>query len=282
MLSKIPGWMTAFTQVKLAQTQLLLCADLPLQSALSLAPILMCHDQTAPPCGQCTSCKFQENTHPDLHILQPETPWGNIKIESVRDLQENLYVSPMFGKKKVFIISPVHRMTLAAQNALLKILEEPPESAYFILTTQELGLVLPTIVSRCQRWLVSSSTIENGDFFAEFDIPQEKITALLDTLLQLKRQEITLIQAVRACSSWENATLLEALYRLHSQAIHAKITGKWPDAYAQADLLMNHCSLPQLFRTLDALMQAIKNIHQQRPYQMPLLLSDFFRAYISA
>ena len=102
------------------------------------------------PCGECEHCKaIAEGTYPDVIEIDAAS---NNSVEEVRDLIERVKYSPMDGKYKVYIIDEVHMMTSSAFNALLKTLEEPPAHAVFILATTEIQKVLPTIISRCQRF----------------------------------------------------------------------------------------------------------------------------------
>lgn len=101
-------------------------------------------------CGHCPSCrKLAAGQHPDLHLLEPDGAF--IKIDQIRELQRNLAFRPFEAPKKACIIDAVDRLNLAAGNALLKTLEEPPGKALLILITDNPGGVLPTVLSRCQR-----------------------------------------------------------------------------------------------------------------------------------
>ncbi|MDO8886422.1 DNA polymerase III subunit delta' [Candidatus Oleimmundimicrobium sp.] len=99
-------------------------------------------------CGKCSCCvKIINETHPDVFQVVPE---GNfITIEQVREIQKEANLKPFEAGFKVYLIDEVEKMTLAAANALLKILEEPPVDVIFILITSNLDGVLPTIISRC-------------------------------------------------------------------------------------------------------------------------------------
>ena len=77
---------------------------------------------------------------------------SNNGVENIRDLREEVQYTPSKGKYKVYIIDEVHMLTQSAFNALLKTLEEPPEHVIFVLATTEPHKVLPTILSRCQRY----------------------------------------------------------------------------------------------------------------------------------
>lgn len=90
--------------------------------------------------------KIQDNK-PDLHVLETEK---SISINQIRELQELLSLKPYSGKYKIAIIPEAHLMTVQAQNALLKTLEEPSGQAVLILTSPSEYLLLPTIISRCQ------------------------------------------------------------------------------------------------------------------------------------
>jgi DNA polymerase-3 subunit delta' len=102
------------------------------------------------PCGQCSPClRIAEGTHPDIALVKPEG--GVIKIAQVRDLCRVLSMKPFEGEMRVAIIIDAHLMNPSSGNALLKILEEPPEQTLLILTARQTSDLLPTIVSRCQH-----------------------------------------------------------------------------------------------------------------------------------
>ncbi|MGW8184587.1 MAG: DNA polymerase III subunit [Candidatus Moraniibacteriota bacterium] len=113
-----------------------------------------------------------ENKNQDIEVLAPEIieKKGVIKIrdidvEKVRIAQKNLALFPAVGKHRVLIIDDAHRLTISAQNALLKTLEEPSSAAIIILVTHEESRILRTIKSRCQKLffnLVSLEEIKNG------------------------------------------------------------------------------------------------------------------------
>ena len=96
----------------------------------------------------CSSCiKFRDNNHPDFKQIEPEN--GVIKIETIRNLQQEIAQKPIASSKKVYLIINSDAMTREAQNCLLKTLEEPPEYATIILTTANEAKLLNTIKSRC-------------------------------------------------------------------------------------------------------------------------------------
>ena len=120
-------------------------------TARILAKALNCvHGPTVTPCGVCDSCKEIAGGN-SLDVLEIDGASNN-GVEQVRELRDNVRYAPSKGKFKIYIIDEVHMLTSAAFNALLKTLEEPPAHVKFIFATTEPQKVLPTILSRCQRF----------------------------------------------------------------------------------------------------------------------------------
>ncbi len=104
----------------------------------------------AEPCRTCDSCTAFEDGR-SLNIIEIDAASNN-SVEDVRDLQDRLRVPPQGAHRKVYIVDEVHMLSKPAFNALLKTLEEPPPHVLFIFATTEPHKVLPTILSRCQRF----------------------------------------------------------------------------------------------------------------------------------
>ncbi len=116
-----------------------------------LAKALNCiHGPTITPCGVCDSCKEITGGN-SLDVLEIDGASNN-GVEQVRELRDNVRYAPTKGKYRIYIIDEVHMLTAQAFNALLKTLEEPPAHVKFIFATTEPQKVLPTILSRCQRF----------------------------------------------------------------------------------------------------------------------------------
>jgi DNA polymerase III subunit gamma/tau len=137
------------------------------------------------PCRQCDSCRaFEEGR--SLSIFEIDAASNN-KAEDMRDLRETVRIPPQGGKRKVYIVDEVHMLSTAAFNVLLKTLEEPPPFVLFIFATTEPHKVLPTILSRCQRF----------DFKR---IPVDEIVATLRTISRdegITTDEASLMQIAR-------------------------------------------------------------------------------------
>ena len=101
------------------------------------------------PCNRCRTCRGIDDGS-IMDVVEMDAASNN-GVDSVRALRDEAIFSPASAKKRVYIIDEVHMLSASAFNALLKILEEPPEHLMFILATTELHKVLPTILSRCQR-----------------------------------------------------------------------------------------------------------------------------------
>lgn len=117
--------------------------------AKTLAKAVNCLELSADSCNKCVSCrKIEAGQHPDIHII--ENGEDDIKIESIRQLQKEIYLRAYEAKVKVFIIDNCHKLTSEAQNSLLKVLEEPPKNSLIILITDKPGLLYKTVISRCR------------------------------------------------------------------------------------------------------------------------------------
>lgn len=114
-----------------------------------LAKALNCTGDN-PPCNHCQNCNaITAGEHPDVIEIDAASNNG---VDEVRDLIDKVKYAPINGKYKVYIIDEVHMMSTGAFNALLKTLEEPPAHIVFVLATTEPHKILPTIISRCQRF----------------------------------------------------------------------------------------------------------------------------------
>lgn len=128
-----------------------------LMTAVRLAQALNCEQpsqaEAQDSCGRCQSClHIAARTHPDYFVIEPDpkaaTP--QIKIEQVREIEQQFVYRPLVGERKICLIDDADRMTIGAANALLKTLEEPPGHSLFILVTSRLHALPITIRSRCQ------------------------------------------------------------------------------------------------------------------------------------
>lgn len=148
-----------------------------LHFASSVAQLVLCHDNSnGAACSVCRSCQlFASSGHPDLYHLAPEDGVEQIKVDQVRDLSSFMQSTAQQGGYRVVILDPAEAMNISAANALLKTLEEPGKDSLLLLLSNQLGQVMPTIKSRCQRvgcpipardmaisWLQQKLSIDSG------------------------------------------------------------------------------------------------------------------------
>jgi len=166
----------------------------------------------------------------DLILIEPETvekkgviKTRDISIEAVRDAQQKLSLFPYHGKYKVLIVRDAHRLNNSAQNALLKLLEEPNQTSMLILVTSELDKILPTVQSRCEK--ISFSLVTQIELSLAFsgeknfatDIPilamgRPAIAKLMlenEEQLELRRQQWQQLEKLRKGSLNEKMLLAE-------------------------------------------------------------------------
>lgn len=140
-----------------------------------LAKAINCTNEQRP-CGECANCKaIENNNHPDVIEIDAASNNG---VDEVRNLIEKVKFAPSQGKYKVYIIDEVHMMSTGAFNALLKTLEEPPAHVVFVLATTEPHKILPTIISRCQRFDFTKLSL--NDIINRMKIVLKKEQCLVD------------------------------------------------------------------------------------------------------
>jgi DNA polymerase-3 subunit delta' len=136
-----------------------------LMTAVRLAQVLNCEQssqtEAQDSCGCCRSClQIAARTHPDYFVIEPDSKAATpqIKIEQVREIEQQFVYRPLVGERKICLIDDADRLTIGAANALLKTLEEPPGHSLFILVTSRLHALPITIRSRCQALRFTTPT----------------------------------------------------------------------------------------------------------------------------
>lgn len=120
-----------------------------------LAAAYLCEGELSPtgspPCGVCRACrKVAKDAHPDVRRTEPPPDKQEISVDQIRALRSDAYIRPNEGRRKVYIVDPADAMNPAAQNTLLKVLEEGPAYAAFLLPAERPGRLLDTVRSRCE------------------------------------------------------------------------------------------------------------------------------------
>lgn len=163
------------------------------------AKALNCEEGIGHQCNQCRNCvQIMEGSHPDVLELDAASNNG---VDEIRELIDKVKYGTILGRYKVYIIDEVHMLSTGAFNALLKTLEEPPEHVIFILATTEPHKILPTILSRCQRY----------DFnkVSEIDIKERLRAVLLNEGVEFVDDAIDLIVSLADGGMRDALSILE-------------------------------------------------------------------------
>lgn len=179
--------------------------------ARRLAQAYLCQGEH-PPCGRCLPCrKVEAGIHPDVIWVSPLEEKREISVDQARTLRSDAYILPNEGSSKVYVIDPAEDMNPMAQNALLKVLEEGPAYAAFLLLAEEPGSLLDTVRSRCEQLtlapeqgetdpdgqrraqglaqlLLEGDELAVAEAFAELEQERLKSGQLMDLLAQIERQ----------------------------------------------------------------------------------------------
>ena len=221
-------------------------------TARILAKSLNCvNGPTVTPCGKCDNCR-EIAAGNSLDVIEIDGASNN-SVEDVRELRDNVRYAPAKGRYKIYLIDEVHMLSSAAFNALLKTLEEPPPHVKFIFATTEPQKVLPTILSRCQRFDLHRIPANLIAQHLQFIADKEKITlepAAANAIARgaeggLRDAESMLDQLVAFCGEKISETDVLNVFGFTSQQTVANLTEKvLQAATAEAvQLLHEQCEL---------------------------------------
>lgn len=208
-----------------------------LQFVNRLIATLICDASETVPCGSCRACHLLvQEIHPDINYIRQESTSGAIKVEQIRELQQNIYQTPQRGVRRFIVIEPADKMNISSANALLKILEEPPSHTIFVLIAEQLSSIPATILSRCQKYSFGSLGNQAADYLtigtcyslgssrAELFQHCTQIIIELCDVIEEKSSPCTI---AAKWSEYVFEDLLWLLYLLTAQAIrHTLVDGK--------------------------------------------------------
>ena len=186
------------------------------------AMTLQCEKGGTEPCGECHSCKqAMSNNQPDIIFISHEKP-GSIGVEDIRgQINNDIGIKPYSSPRKVYIMNEGEKMTVQAQNALLKTLEEPPEYAVIIILTTNVDSLLPTILSRCvvlnmkpvedalvKKYLMTELQVPDYKAnicvaFARGNVGKAKLLANSEEFEKVKDEAVTLVKHINEMETHE-------------------------------------------------------------------------------
>ena len=253
--------------------------------AKTFAKTLLCKAAHNDPCGVCSSCiRFESGNHPDLFYVTPEKT-KSIGVEDIREqVVKNMMIKPYEYPYKVFIIKG--QITTAAQNALLKTIEEPSSFGVFIILTQHLDALLPTIKSRCVIFplrplpphLVEEYLIEKAGVCAQEaklysgygNIGKALALKGDESFLQMQKHVLELFKPSGLTDElqvFKNAKELD-VYKENIQDVLDILYFKYRDLLVQKkDLTL---TLTELFNRLDAILETKRLLHYNANFQLAL------------
>lgn len=207
------------------------------------------------PCNQCPSC-LEILSGQSLDVIEIDGA-SNRGIDDIRQLNETIGYAPSHGKYKIYIIDEVHMLTKEAFNALLKTLEEPPERAKFFFATTEPHKVLPTIISRCQRFDLQR--------LSEAQIHQKLVSITTDLHREASQEAIHLISQFAEGSLRDAESLLDQILCFTDEPIREEhvrnILGLVSeDLFLKLDTAFSESRLSYAFELVDHLFQMGKDL----------------------
>lgn len=201
--------------------------------AKEIAAAIVCQGDGARPCGVCRACvKSRADSHPDIKFYAPEKKNSIFKVETCREIRQDAFILPNDGDCKVYILEDSQNMNDSSENALLKILEEPPAGVYFVLTCDSRFSMLPTVLSRA---VVLSLT---GEVCPFSDETLETAFGLAEAVVS--QSELALLRATAGLEKDRDAvkTTLMCLSEIFENALKQKNGGTPAAQYAEPAALL--------------------------------------------
>ncbi len=240
--------------------------------ARTFAQALNCEAPEAErPCGHCRPCKLiAVDRHPDVKLITPEVSGRGkltLKIETIRQLQQDLNLSAYEARYKVAILERFDAATIGAANAFLKTLEEPPGKVILLLTATDADMLLPTIASRCRTLNLRP-------------LPADLIETSLATRWQVPAEKATLLAHLAdgrlgwAVQAAEDETILQTRAE-HLAQLHDALAGRRAHRFALADKLARKPeTLPDLLKTWLSWWRDLTLLNLRRGQPVNLILTN--------
>lgn len=229
-----------------------------------LANMILCASDGKKPCGICRACiKCAANSNPDIKAYGEDKSGSSFKVELSREIRQDAFVLPNDSDKKVYILKGAQNMNDSSENALLKILEEPPRFDFFILTCESKNSMLDTILSR-------SSVISLGEAKREFS-PQAVETAEKIALSLIGTSELATLEALSQLSAKKDMfeDTAECIKVIFTDCVKFKQTQINESAYFKTvEKLCNRFSQKKLFSFLNIISRLELRFKQNANYNL--------------
>jgi DNA polymerase-3 subunit delta' len=234
------------------------------------------------PCGACISCRLlSEQTHPDIHFIRPERTDTAIKVDQIRLLQQSIHQSTQLGKYRFIVVDLADQLNLAAANAILKVLEEPPPHTIFTLIAHQPSLLPETLRSRCQHYHFNAQ-----DEVLDYVALMKKTSKFADHFSEIEHdlqsvfdQKMTNCAFAAKWSRYELEEMMRVLYVIFAQKIKEALgcadnsfLEMLDPATCSRDLAMSSINILDLFHRLDNVTHFLCRIKQNYSFNAALAL----------
>ena len=231
--------------------------------AKKTAAALVCSGGGIRPCFNCSDCrKALADSHADVLVYSVEDKPKAFKVDIVREIRKKAYIVPNEADRKVFILENSHTMGNEGQNAILKILEEPPSYINFILLCSSKSGFLPTVLSRATVYKLGENSSEGSQ-----DIPWEEVAAAAKSIA-VASAALDDIEIIKAAAVFEkNPKLLKAalpvLQEIYAQAIRKKYSAcdeetEFSQTVSEIEPKLSRRALLSLIENTDIIMNSIR------------------------
>lgn len=234
-----------------------------MELAEQTAAALVCTSAGEVPCGVCPGCKkVAADSHPDVLIYSVEDKPKAFKVDMVRDIRSKAYIVPNEADRKVFILENAHTMGAEGQNAILKILEEPPAYVNFILLCSSKSGFLPTVLSRSTVYSLGEAQQTQGSEQAREKV-LEAAKGIAASVISTEDIEVVKAAAVFEKDPKLLAAALPVIQEIFASAMRIKYSAdegdsEFGDLPGQLAPRLSRRSLIQLIEACDSLSEAIR------------------------
>ena len=251
--------------------------------AKKTACALVCSSGGIVPCGVCSDCKkAMADSHADILIYSVEDKPKAFKVDIVREIRSKAYIVPNEADRKVFILENSHTMGVEGQNAILKILEEPPAYVNFILLCSSKSGFLPTVLSRSAVYNLGEAYSSDSD-----EMPKEKV---LEAAASIAKAVIAIddIEIVKAAAVFEKdqkllRAALPVIQEMFAAALRIKYNAaeetEFDDIPSELSQKLSRRSLLELIEAADTIMSSLK-LNANHNLTVTTLCTRFRRAVV--